>query len=239
MTSLNSKNIEDQRYDAVLFDLDGTLSDSLPVILESRQRLLDNHGIQKSKEQIADERKSVLFYEELCINFDKKLSEQEYKDLSKEYFEIQENLIGQYVRLFPGVLQVLQELKRQEIPMGIITIRNQESTNKFVHYLKIKEFFTIIVAPDGFAHPKPHPDQVNFALEQMGLRGEKWTQSRDARILYVGDALIDVETAEQAKCDCAIVPYASFAIDDEVKSRIKYLPTRVEDLLQIALHRTQ
>lgn len=76
--------------------------------------------------------------------------------------------------------------------MGIVTNRISMSTKEMVDHLQIKEYFDVFATPDRVPTAKPHPDHINTALEMMGLHGEKWGENREARVLYVGDAEVDV-----------------------------------------------
>ncbi|KAA6373617.1 MAG: putative pyrophosphatase PpaX [Streblomastix strix] len=232
---MEEKQTQNKRYDAVLFDLDGTLSDSLQHILETRKILLENHGIHMTIEQIKESHTSTVFIDELSSNFGKKLTDEEFYALDQELIEIEKQTHEDYVKLFPGVREVLEELSQNDIRMGIVTNRIGDSTNKHIVQLQIDKYFEVVASFDTASNPKPHPDHINYALKKMKLRGEQWNEKREARILYVGDAEIDIQAAEQAKCDFALVPYAGFKPTDEIKKRIKHNLENIKDLVQIAL----
>lgn len=187
-----------ERYQAVLFDLDGTLLDTLDDLTDSVNMILGKYGLPlRDKEEIrrflgnGSERlmKAALPKEISEADFEKYL--EEYKAYYKAHMEVK---TGPY----SGVLELLKDLRKAGLKIGVVS-------NKFdlaVKGLCEKYFPGYIDAAAGEReadgiHRKPAPDMVFAAAERLGVkRGD---------CLYVGDSEVDIQTAKNAGMDCVSV----------------------------------
>ena len=169
-----------------IWDLDGTLIDSYPVLIGSLRKALAERGIQRTEEELREYslRYSVRSYlektaEETGIPFEQ---------LKGRYSQLTHERAGEN-RLMPGAKEALQELQNRGGAHYLFTHKGT-SAFEILDRLEIRSFFReIVTGADGFPR-KPAPDAVRYLVERHGLRPE--------RTWYVGDRKLDRECAENA-----------------------------------------
>jgi phosphoglycolate phosphatase len=87
-------------------------------------------------------------------------------------------------RILPGVVDMLELLRKRGVKVGIIT-RNCDKAVKVV-FPHLESLCDVYVPRDGVSRVKPHPDHLVLALERLGVENA-------ARCLMVGDHVLDVE----------------------------------------------
>lgn len=178
---------------AIIFDLDGTLVDSYPAILESLNYTRGAFGL--ADVDMTDVKRMVGRGLENLIRT--AIGE---KDLASgmEVFRTsydKTHLSGSF--LLPGVLETLQTLQQHSIPMAIASNKPAEYSKNILKHLGIDRFFVDCVGPEIAGKPKPDPAMLNYLLEHM--------RKSPADTLYVGDMILDAETARNAGVRLALV----------------------------------
>ena len=179
----------------IVFDLDGTLVDSLPGIVAAANRLLETEGLAPlPQSQIAGfvglgER---VFLQRLIAATG--LEPTGFDALLQRFLPIYEEA-SQGTPLFPGVAEMLANLSELGVPMGICTNKPSGPLKHVLDGLGIAPMFGAIVAGDSLPVRKPDPAPLFLAFEQLGA----------TRGLYVGDSETDAETAQRAG-----VPFALY-----------------------------
>jgi phosphoglycolate phosphatase len=174
---------------AIIFDWDGTLVDSLPLLFKSHNHVRKTYGyplwsMEEYKGQMY--RSSLDLYPEL------------YGDKADEaldclYSFFSENHI-QNLSIIPGAFECLEFLKQENILMGLVSNKKDEYLKKETHHLGWHLYFEHIVGAGGAAKDKPHPEPVFESLKVIDLAPDK------EQIWYVGDTRTDIETAKNANC---------------------------------------
>ena len=197
------------KYKAVLFDLDGTLQDTLDDLTDSVNTILEKYGFPKR------ERKEV---RRLLGNgstrlmrgaLPKDVNEADFAKYLEEYKVYYEAHKEEKTGPYPGIPELLQELHCRGLKIGVVS-------NKFDLAVKglCKKYFSECI--DGAVgeleaegiRRKPAPDMVLAAVEWLGVEIED--------CLYVGDSEVDILTAENAGMDCVSV---CWGFRDEVELR--------------------
>ena len=178
---------------AIIFDLDGTLVDSYPAILESLNFTRETFGL--SDVNLADVKRMVGRGLENLIRT--AIGE---KDLASgmEVFRNsydKTHLTGSF--LLPGVMETLQTLQQHSIPMAIASNKPAEYSKNILKHLGIDSFFVDCIGPEIAGKPKPDPAMIQYLLEHM--------HKSDTDTLYVGDMILDAETARNAGVRLALV----------------------------------
>lgn len=93
--------------------------------------------------------------------------------------------------LFPGMAEFLLALELRGLPWGVVTNKPGWLTQPLMRDLHLDTRAACILSGDSTPHPKPAPDALLLACEQLGLR--------PADCVYVGDDLRDIEAARAAK----------------------------------------
>jgi beta-phosphoglucomutase len=178
------------RYDAIIFDLDGTLIDSLPYHFDSIKKVLNNYGIfvkEKYLKNIIGLATRVIFRK-----FKEKYDlHEKIETLVEERRIIYYNLIKDKDITFKGVKSILKKLRKNHklaIVTGSSRITLDHSTSK-----EFRNFFDIIVTADDTKRMKPYPDPIILAINKLGVK--------EGCSLMIGDSIYDGIAAKRAKVD--------------------------------------
>ena len=182
---------------AVLFDLDGTLIDSVPDITLAVAELMATEGLEPFPE--TDVR--VMVGHGLRVLVQRALKARG-RDLGPAALEAviarmheiyPRHLTGRTV-LLPGVVDCIAELRANGCVLGLVTNKIQSASITVLEHFGLSENFVVIIGdqvrPSGLA-PKPKPDMLLFALSRMKVA------PLDA--IMVGDSSADTESAASAR----------------------------------------
>jgi beta-phosphoglucomutase len=180
----------DRKYRLIIFDLDGTLIDSLPYHMMAFKDLLKEHGIKVSHSYI----RKLMGIPTLDIFRDLKNKykfDENIQDLREErryhYFKF----LGNRDIIFPGVRNALRKLRRRYK----IAVATGSSKIIFTHSTdaKFQKLFDLVVTANDVKKGKPSPDQFLLIAKRMRVKHDK--------CLIVGDSVYDAEAANRAKMD--------------------------------------
>ena len=153
----------------VIFDLDGTLIDSMSMWDDIDVEYLKRFGYdlpddyQKKIEGLSFHEVAVYTKERFQIPDNIETMMRDWNDMAYDFYRHR-------VPLKPGVRKFLSFLKEQEIPCGIATSNSPELLNAVLNSLKIHDFFTVMITGSEVEHGKPAPDIYNYAAARMGLK---------------------------------------------------------------------
>ncbi|MDB9743944.1 HAD-IA family hydrolase, partial [Fibrobacterales bacterium] len=97
--------------------------------------------------------------------------------------------------IYDGVIAYLEKIK--EIPglkIGLLTNKPYQPTEKILKYLKLEQYFDIVVGGDTLKTRKPNPEGIEFIMKTMGRTAEE--------TIMVGDSMPDFEAARRAGVRC-------------------------------------
>lgn len=185
------------KYTTVLFDLDGTLLDTLDDLTDAVNRSLVRYGLQTR------DRREVRAF---LGNGAKYLMEHAAPGLERERFDA---LLRDYkadydancvvkTAPYPGVEALLLTLRSRGVKTGIIS-NKPDSAVQPLYETFFADTMDIAVGEREGIRRKPAPDTVLAAMERLGATAGK--------TLYVGDTEVDLETAGRAGVDCAAVTW--------------------------------
>lgn len=170
----------------IVFDLDGTLVDSLSLTFDAF-----NRGIVQQGGQIHTPQQLMAHFGPgedkifLKILGSKSKAEKAYL-ACREYLD--ENL--HRCPLHEGVLDLLDHFKNAGVPMSIFTGRSWNTTEVILKHHGLLDRFVTVVANDHVDHPKPSPEGLYLALKRMALQ--------PGEALFVGDSPVDILAARSA-----------------------------------------
>ena len=184
----------------IIFDFDGTLMDTAPVILATMAATIKEMGlpertVEQCRETIGkrlEDIPEILFPGVLGISA-------EYAATYRRIFT-QENKPG-LAKPFPGVIDTLRTLNSLGYSMAVASSRNRASLQEFVGNLELADLFLMLVGGDDVAEAKPAPEPV-FAI----CRKTGWLT---ADTLVVGDATYDILMGRNAGCPTCAVTYGN------------------------------
>lgn len=171
---------------AVLFDLDGTTVDTNELIIETLQHVLRDHcSMEVTREEIIPQMGGPLS-DQFCYF----TGQTEVDELVAAYREYNRKRHDEMVQLFPGVLEVVQQLYAKELQLGIVTTKVRMTTERALRMFGLYPYMKTIVTFDDVRHPKPHPEPVEKAMAALRVRPEE--------TLMVGDSPADIGSANAA-----------------------------------------
>lgn len=177
---------------AVIFDLDGTLSDSIHSIKYSCDRTMEAFGYGPFTEEqykyFVGDGAANLVKRALAAAGDTQLSHfEEAYALYREIFR--ENCMYR-VRPYDGIPELLATLKAQKVKIAVLSNKPHAETVNVIETLYGKGCFDVIEGQKEGMAIKPSPDGVFRILEQLGLGVED--------IVYLGDTATDMKTGKSA-----------------------------------------
>ncbi|MDD3183001.1 MAG: HAD-IA family hydrolase [Alphaproteobacteria bacterium] len=189
------------KLEAILFDLDGTLLDSAPDIRQGINLMLAEQGrpplsLEQVKSFIGD---GMM---ELC----RKALAATGQEPSGDLFPFVQTFITHYRKvkpdpqqIFPHVRDVLENLKKQNIKMGICTNKNEGPTLGLLEQLDLLRYFGFIAGGDTFTIHKPNPGHITGVIEAL--------EASPKGTLFVGDGINDVIACQRANLPCIVVTH--------------------------------
>lgn len=173
----------EMQLEGILFDFDGTLFDTIPIIVESYQYMYKKHN---KRFHSAEEIKAGigLPLEEIIIGeypVDGELMMQTYLDYNNQYAS---NRYG----IFLGIGPMLDGLKELGIPLGIVTAKRYDNAKSTLSTSGYREYFDSFVTKYDTEKHKPDPDPLLLGMKNLGL-------SDPTKIMYVGDSIFDIQAA--------------------------------------------
>jgi len=190
------------RFSGVLFDLDGTLLDTIPDLAGAANAMRQDLGMPPIAQDI------LATYvgkgmEQLVI----RSLEHEGTPASDElitrglarYLEHYRRLSGRYSRPYPGVVAGLQAFHATGLKLAVVTNKSEEFTPSLLQRNGLASFFEAVVCGDTCERKKPDPMPLFHACDLLGIRPEQ--------ALFIGDSINDALAAQAAGIPMLALPY--------------------------------
>lgn len=179
------------QYKAALFDLDGTLVDTIEDLGRATAYVLESYGVDP-KWTVTDYKSFVGNGAKKLLDraFEHKLSDEELVKALDLFREKYDELLLDNLRIYDGILDALSTLKEWGIKLAVVTNKPHQSAVKMVESLFGKNFFDVIIGATEDTPKKPDPYTANLALKRLGCKA-------DEAILF-GDSDVDIYTAKNA-----------------------------------------
>lgn len=194
-----------KRYHTYLFDFDYTLADSSKGIVICFRNVLERHrhtGI--SDEQIKRTiGKTLVDSFSILTGIGDEAILEEYR---KEYVKEADRFMTANTRLFPETVSVLQALKEKGANIGIISTKYRYRIMELAKDTVPEGIIDLIVGGEDVKAAKPSPEGVFLALKNLGT-------DKDTT-LYIGDSIVDAETAQAAGMDFAGVLHGATTAEE-------------------------
>ncbi|MDH3271099.1 MAG: HAD-IA family hydrolase [Gemmatimonadota bacterium] len=214
----------DLGWRAVLFDLDGTLADTVELILSSFRHTMEVHlGATPPDEEFL-----LGIGTPLPVQIDAfARSDTEHRAMLATYVSYQRSLHDGMVRAFPGAVSVLARLKARGVPLGLVTSKSRGIACRTLDVCMLTNSFDTLVCGDEVEHGKPHPEPVLRALTDLRV------DEAAHRVLFVGDSSHDLRAGKAAGVRTAAVGWGPIARDVLAVEGPDYFLERMEEVLEI------
>lgn len=214
------------KYNGVIFDLDGTLVNSLEDIAVSMNLVLENnrfptHDLQAYKHFIGNGIRTLVRRALPETERDEFLVDMYYNYMMELYHKNCLNTTKPY----QGIPGLLNELTSRKIKMAVLSNKADEITKTIVSELLSTWNFEVITGLLAEEHKKPNPFVAIGISEQFGIPPEN--------IIYVGDTAIDMQTANNAGMYAVGVLWGFRSKEELVSNGAKYLLNHPLDLLKL------
>jgi len=176
-----------RRLPAVLFDMDGTLLDSIELIIESAvYAFAGRPGPQPTRA----EWQALIGTPLDAMLRPWALDAEDEAFLRARYRQFQAEHHDRFVRLYDGVEATLRELHGRGHPLAIVSSKLDVGIRRSMDHYRLTPLFDAIVGIDHTTRHKPDPEPVHFALAKLGVRAQE--------ALFVGDSPHDIEAGRAA-----------------------------------------
>ncbi|MGB0359902.1 MAG: phosphoglycolate phosphatase [Endozoicomonas sp.] len=191
----------------VMYDLDGTLVESVPDLAialdgmlldlglpqagESKTQLWIGNGIPSLvKRAITDNVRG-----DEPGNVDKKLFEKGYQCFRHHY----EKELGLHSHLFEGVKPFLKAMHHRGIQQAVITNKSEDFSYRLLQLMGIDHFFGLVIGGDSLSEKKPHPMPLLHTMNHFKISSKQ--------SLMIGDSITDIQAARRAGVKVIGLPY--------------------------------
>lgn len=189
-------------YGTFLFDLDGTLIDSIELILQSYRHTMRAHrGVEPPDDVWMEGLGTPLWVQFRLWSHD----ETEIKAMVETYREYNLAHHDELVRPYDGVVDQVRQLVSRGKTLGLVTSKMRSGALRGLRLAGIEDAFAVVIGADDVTNPKPHPEPVLLALERMGRPGS------DA--VFIGDSRHDIECGRAAGVKTAAALWGPFDRD--------------------------
>jgi len=192
------------RFRIVLFDLDGTLIDSGPIILASMQ-----HAVRTvlDREIPPDELGLTIGGQGIVAQM--QAIDAEHADELLEVYKEHNDGLHETLEAFDELIALLPRLKAEGRRLGIVTAKRHRTVGLALdRFPALRDDFDVVVAHEDTDRHKPDPDPVTLAIERLG-----GTPSDAA---YVGDSPFDIQAAKSAGAYAVAVGWGGIHPDERL-----------------------
>ena len=184
---------------AVLFDLDGTLIDTVELILASYRHTCEVHALEGIPDDVWMQSLGI----PLRVQFarfasgpgDVQAMIATYLDHNMKHHD---SLVGEY----PGVLEAVRELSTSGLRLAVVTSKMHGGLERGLSVGGYDGLFELLIGADDVENPKPHPEPVLKALAGLGVE--------PAEAVFVGDSPHDMASGRAAGVRTAVATWGPF-----------------------------
>lgn len=210
-----------ERITTMLFDLDGTLIDSVRLILDSYHHTLARHGIPARTD--ADWLRGL--GTPLRVQFEEWKDDPGIEAMIATYRDYNLTHHDSCVTPYPGIVDAVRAVRARGVRTGLVTSKNRPGAERGLRLCELESLFEVIVGADDVVNPKPHAEPVEKALQLM--------DAGRASAVYVGDSVHDMESGRAAGVRTAAVLWGPFDRAELERTAPDYWLERPADLLTL------
>ena len=190
------ETIKENKYDTVLFDLDGTLLNTRELINRSFVHTFEHF---RPDHVLTDEELDSFFGPSLRQTFSRySTDEQEIEEMIQYYREFNVASHDEMVTAFPGAKSLIRTLARKGYKLGVVSSKKTDLVEHGLEIFGMRDKIKVIIGEEDVKNPKPDPEGI---LEAMRILDSK-------KALYVGDGVGDIEAGKNAGIDTIGVLYS-------------------------------
>lgn len=210
-----------KKFDLILFDLDGTLLDTMKLIITSYQKTIE-HFTGKTVETTQISKLVGTSIHNILSHFQVEPNGETIGFYKKTSASMHDTMVV----IYPGVEETLQLLKEKKVKIGLVTSKVKELAAMGLALFSLEPFFDIMLCMEDTAKHKPDPEPVLEACRRMGIRDL-------SRVLMVGDSPFDIRCAKQACAKTAAVTWSDFSSEELAAEEPDYMLASMGELIKL------
>lgn len=201
-----------KKFAGILFDLDGTLFDTLPDIAFSINKLRASFALPPLALEALRPIISLGSRPLIKKAFEIDETHHHFNELRENFLTIYENNIAHNTHFFPGMEEVLDMINHNETPWGIVTNKLTRHATSLITELmtthkRLKHKPQCLVCGDTLPTYKPDPGPILHACELLKID--------PTHSLYVGDSITDIEAGNKAGATSILALYGYLSTEED------------------------
>ena len=175
---------------AFIFDMDGTLVDSMPYHVQAWMALLADRGVQTTPEAFLRQTGGKTNHQILREVFGDRLTGEEIARYARQKEALYRDLFRPHLEPIDGLIGFLNGAQHLHVPMAVATSAGKANRDFVLKGLGLEPYFTAVVGVEEIQEGKPHPEIFLRTAEKLGVA--------PAGCLVFEDALAGIEAADRA-----------------------------------------
>lgn len=204
----------------ILFDLDGTLIDTIDLILRSFQHATETLLKKKLPDKILLRNVGQPLLTQM-----KAFSEEMADELTRVYREHNIALHDKLIKSYPKTDEVLKELISRGIKLAVITSKGKELTERGLKILGMRDFFNVVITADDTDKHKPDPEPLLFALDKLKMSPEE--------AYFVGDSPFDMKAGKAAGIATVAALWGAFDLSELEPEKPDFVLNDIVEVLDL------
>lgn len=182
---------------AVCFDLDGTLLDTVPLIVASHQFALADFP------HLSTDTPYLISTIGLPLEavYNEKLLGSGARNLMNRFIDHNIAHTQTHIAVFRGIVPMLEQLRATGIPLGVVTAKRRDQAIMALDLFDMMPYFDVVLGREDSSRHKPDPEPLKEALRRLQIEDSR-------RLLYVGDSIYDLMAANNLGSYSAAVAWS-------------------------------
>ncbi|MDQ6968935.1 MAG: HAD-IIIA family hydrolase [Mariprofundus sp.] len=212
----------------ILFDCDGTMTDSHGIIVQAMQAAFQQAGLNAPEHQAVCDIIGLSLTQAIrrlivTDQSNKPALQQHIAEAYRQHYILLED----QVELFPHVRQTLERLRASGYWLGVVTGKSKAGLKRVLQRFDLNDLFYVLRTADC-THSKPHPAMVLECMQELGITAEQ--------TCVVGDAVFDIQMAKAASVQALGVSFGVASSTELMQAGASHVVTDFSDLLNFFPH---
>lgn len=206
------------RYQAVLYDFDGTLVDTVPMILKCF-----HYAFTKVVGKKEDEAFLLSTIGLPLVQAFSHYAPSVQEELIEAYQEENSRILATDVKLFDGIIEGLTFVGNRGVLQAVVTSKRRETALFTMRQFRMEPYFDLLIAREDTSIHKPDPEPIYEAMRRLSITDH-------SKVLFVGDSIHDLRCANRAGVDCAMVNWTYMPRDEISAENPTYWISKLSDI---------
>lgn len=195
---VQSCRIDVERYKAILFDMDGVITDTMKFHYEAYRQAFEPLGISLTPLDVylTEGMPSLEVGRSLVKKYGISIGDEQVREAVEHKRELYRKLAAGHIQMYPGVKNTIDLLRDNGIKLALVSGSNLVSVTKVIAEINMEGRFDAIVAGSETERGKPYPDPYIKAMSMLGIPGEN--------SVVIENAPLGIKSAKAAGVDYVI-----------------------------------